>query len=64
METLTKEELKKALRKLEQDRSSTIDKLYANKRERKELEEDFDHFYETIQDLKERLKDLTKKDKS
>lgn len=63
MEKLTKEELKKAIAGMEQDRSILIDKLQENKKERKELEDDLEYYYESIQDMRKRLEKLGSKPK-
>jgi len=60
MEKLTKEELQRALGGLERDRSVLIDRLWALKREKKELEEELDYSYDNIQDIKKRIRDLKK----
>lgn len=58
MEQLTKEEMQRALSGLEKDRSVLIDKLWALKREKKELEEELDYSYDNIQDIKKRIGEL------
>ena len=58
MEQLTKEEMQRALSGLEKDRSILIDKLWALKREKKELEEELDYSYDNIQDIKKRIGEL------
>jgi predicted nuclease with TOPRIM domain len=60
MEKLTKEELQRALGGLERDRSVLIDRLWAIKREKKDLEEELDYSYDNIQDIKKRIRDLKK----
>ncbi len=60
MEKLTKDELQRALGGLERDRSALIDRLWALKREKKELEEELDYSYDNIQDIKKRIKGLKK----
>ena len=63
MEKLTMEELQRALGGMERDRLSIMDRLWKNKKEREELEEELDYSYEMIQDVKKRMRDL-KKNKS
>lgn len=58
MEQLTKEEMQRALSGLEKDRSVLIDRLWALKREKKELEEELDYSYDNIQDIKKRIGEL------
>jgi predicted nuclease with TOPRIM domain len=60
MEKLTKDELLRALGGLERDRSALVDRLWALKREKKELEEELDYSYDNIQDIKKRIKGLKK----
>jgi predicted nuclease with TOPRIM domain len=60
MEKLTKDELQRALGGLERDRSALVDRLWALKREKKELEEELDYSYDNIQDIKKRIKGLKK----
>jgi predicted nuclease with TOPRIM domain len=60
MEKLTKDELQRALGGLERDRSALVDRLWALKREKKELEEELDYSYDNIQDIKKRIRDLKK----
>ena len=60
MEKLTKDELLRALSGLERDRSALVDRLWALKREKKELVEELDYSYDNIQDIKKRIRDLKK----
>ncbi len=60
MEKLTTEELQRALGGMERDRSNLVDRLWALKKQKAELEEELDYQYELIQDTKKRIRDLKK----
>lgn len=60
MEKLTMEELTRALGGMERDRSNLVDRLWALKKEKAELEEELDYSYEMIQETKKRIRELKK----
>jgi hypothetical protein len=63
MEKLTIGELKRALAKFEKDRILIIEKMWTNRKERKQLEEEFDYSCEIVEDFKKRIVNF-KKNKS
>jgi hypothetical protein len=48
-------ELRRALAKFEKDRNIIIEKLWANRKERKQLEEELDYSCEIVEDFKQRI---------
>ena len=60
MEKLTMEELTRALGGMERDRTNLVDRLWALKKQKAELEEELDYSYDTIQDVKKRIRALKK----
>lgn len=60
MEKLTMEELTRALTGMEKDRSVLVDRLWSLKKQKAELEEELDYSYDTIQDVKKRIRALKK----